>query len=254
MLENLSNTTRQISRIIQRNSPTILVGFSVAGLVTTVFMAVRVTPKALDLIEDLREKKMEELNEEPTTLDIFKVIWKPYLPATLMGVATITCIIGGHSIHLRRNAALMSVYSLADTTLKEYQRKVVETIGRTKEDRIQADLAQDQLNRHPVDQKTIIVTDKGKHLFFDSISGRYFHSDIEALRKVENEANHSLLRNQYLTLNELYFEMGLEGIMLGGDIGWEVNYMLEFRFDAKVTPEGEPCIVLTYITKPIVLK
>lgn len=250
----VTRSARDLGRMLSRNSPTILTAFSVAGMITTVLMAVKTTPRAIQLLEEDRELILKETGEEPTKLDILKVIWKPYLPTVLMGSATIFCMISVNHIHLRRNAALLSLYSLAEKTLQEYQTKVVETIGRHKDDHIRADLAQEEIDRNPVSEKTIIITGKGDHLFFDGISGRYFRSDIEKMRKIQNDLNRDLLVNMYITLNDLYFEMGLEGIMLGGEIGWEVNNMLEFRFDSKITKEGEPCIVLGYIVRPTTLK
>lgn len=251
---DLVKLSRPFLRTLQRNSPTILTGLAVTGFVTTVFMAIKATPKAVYLLEELREHTLEQMDEEPKILDKAQVLWKPYLPAALMGATTIICIVGANHINLRRNAALLSLYSLADVTLKEYQKKVVDTIGRSKEDHIRADLAQDQMDRHPIDQKTIIVTNKGTQLFFDGISGRYFYSDIQLMKKIQNDLNHRLLTDMYITLNDLYFEMGLEGIMLGNDMGWEVNNMLEFRFDSRITPDEKSCIVLNHLVRPTVLK
>lgn len=254
-LANLAKTSQQLSKLLQRNSPTILTGLAVAGLATTVIMAVKATPKALSMIGELKEEfLMDDIEREPTMLELFQVTWRPYLPAALMGTTTIACIITANSIHLRKNAALMGLYSITETTLREYQSKVVETIGRTKEDHIQADMAQGRLNQNPMTGKTIVLTGKGEALFFESLSGRYFRSDIEKMRKLQNDVNRQLLTNMYLSLNELYFEMGLEAVDLGRDTGWEVNHMLEFRFDSKITPEGEPCIVLGYINRPVILR
>ncbi len=252
-LANLAKTSQQLSKLLQRNSPTILTGLAVTGLVTTVIMAVRATPKAQELISRYKWD-LTVGSDDPSTWELIKAGWRPYIPAALMGTTTIACIITANSIHLRKNAALMGLYSLSETTLREYQSKVVETIGRVKEDHIQADVAQGRLNQSPMTGKTIVLTGKGEALFFESLSGRYFRSDIEKMRKLQNDVNRQLLTNMYLSLNELYFEMGLESVDLGRDTGWEVNHMLEFRFDSKITPSGEPCIVLGYVNRPIILR
>lgn len=266
-LANLAKTSQQLSKLLQQHSPTILTGLAVTGLVTTVIMAVKATPKVLSVLEDTLQAKekaagkkiyvapdIQYITQYLTKREIIEATWKLYLPSALMATSTIACIITANSIHLRKNAALMGLYSLSETTLREYQSKVVQTIGRTKEDHIQADLAQEKLNRNPLVGQTIILTEKGDVLFFEELSGRYFRSDIEKIKKIQNEVNHQLLNNMYLTLNEVYFEMGLEPIDLGKDAGWETNHLLEFRFDSKITPDGQPCIVLGYIHRPIILR
>ncbi len=249
-LANLAKSSKLLGRTLRRNSPTILTGLAVGGLITTVFMAVRATPKAMELIEDLKEKTIEELHSSPTKLEYLQVLWKPYLPAALMGVSTIVCMVGSNHINLRRNAALVGLYSLAESTLREYQSKVVETIGKNKEEILRGEIAQDTLNRTPISERTVILTGKGDYLFYDVLSGRYFRSDIEKLRKIQNDLNHKLLSDMYISLNEMYYEMGLEEVELGGQQGWEINHLLEFKFSSKISTDGEPCVVIGYAELP----
>ncbi len=60
--------------------------------------------------------------------DIIKTAWPCYIPAAV-GAISVFCLIGASSTNLRRNAALATAYTLSESTLKEYQEKVVETIG-----------------------------------------------------------------------------------------------------------------------------
>ena len=124
-----TNGLQKIGHAISQNSPMILIGLSVAGLVTTTVMAVRATPKALELIKEERLTRAD--NDENfiyggtplPKMDAIKVTWKCYMPAVGMGIVTIACIIGANSINLRRKAALASVYSLTEATLKNIRLK-----------------------------------------------------------------------------------------------------------------------------------
>lgn len=250
-LATLVKHGKKMGLVLQQNSPTILTGLSVAGLVTTVVMAIQATPKALYLMEELRELTLEKNDEDPTVIELTRVLWRPYLPTVLMGGATIFCIIGSNSIHLRRNAALMSLYSLTETTLKTYQEKVVSTIGKNKEEILRGEIAQDDLDKNPVSKNTVIITGKGDFLFYDSLTGRYFRSDIEKVRKIQNDINHQLLSDMFVSLNDFYWEMGLEPTELGGQLGWSVDYArLDIQFSAKLAEDGQPCVVLNYKTQP----
>lgn len=249
---NLKNVGQKIMSTLNRNSPTILTGLSVAGLITTTVMAIRATPKALEILD--QESVMREDHYGKviplTKMDILKLTWKCYLPTGLMGLATIGCMIGATSINEKRNAALSGLYALTETTLKEYQAKVVETIGENKERKIKEDVAGDRIKNNPVNKNQVIITEKGNTLCYDSISGRYFKSDIEKLRKIENEINKNLISDMWISLNEVYDKIGLNQVSIGNDIGWNVDSLLDFHFSSKLTEEGEPCIVLDYSVEP----
>ena len=112
----IKESAKLVGRTLQKNSPTILTGLAVAGVVTTVVMAVKATPKALEILdqervmrEDYSERWLVPV-EKITKKDIVKLTWKCYLPSFLMGGATIAAIIAANSINLRRNAALSGLY------------------------------------------------------------------------------------------------------------------------------------------------
>ena len=267
LMPYLQSTASVLGKSIKRNSPTILTSFGVGGLLSTVVLAVRATPKALDLIgdeNDRRENLPWDIPEEERTeadwrkhmpvqgpVDLISTAWKPYIPTAIMGTATIACIVGSNSINRRRTAALAGLYSIAKTALDEYQAKVAEVIGEKKEEKIREAIDEDRLKNNPIDVKTVIITGKGKSKCYDVLSGRYFESDIQTLQRVENLFNHQLLTEMFITLNELYDEMGLPPIQLGKSIGWSVNGgLLEFRFDSKLTSDGEPCVVIDHYMAP----
>jgi hypothetical protein len=248
---------QKIGDTIAQNSPTILTGLSVAGLISTVIMAVRTTPKAIRIIDVAKTGRYltaQEKNESPddlTKLDIIKLTWKCYIPVMIMGGVTIGCIIGANSINLRRNAALASAYSLSETVLKEYQSKVVETIGENKERKIKDEIAKDKIIKNPVDDNEVIITNYGETLCYDSLSGRYFKSDIERIRSAFNTVSYDMMSEMFISLNQLYSELGLRGTELGDQLGWHVDGgKLEPDFSSQLTDDGRPCLVINYSVMP----
>lgn len=255
---SIKAVTKNVGTVIKKNSPTILTALSVAGFVTTTVMAVKATPKALVILNNAEAEK-NRINEPKdfdtpykpiTTIEALKLTWKCYVPAALMGGVTIACIIGANQINLRRNAALASVYSLTETAFREYQNKVVETIGENKHRKIKDEIAEEKIKKDPVSNKEVIITGKGDMLCYDVISGRYFKNNIENLRKIQNDFNRNLISEMYVSLNELYDAMGLPGIKVGSDLGWTVDAMIEFEFSSKITENGEPCLVIDYLVGP----
>jgi hypothetical protein len=65
-----------LKNIMIKNSPTILTGLGVAGLISTTVMAVRVTPKALNMLS--------ELQDHATNFEKIQIVWKLYIPTWLM--------------------------------------------------------------------------------------------------------------------------------------------------------------------------
>jgi hypothetical protein len=247
-----TNGIQKLGTAIVKNSPTILTGVSVAGLITTVAMAVRATPKAVEILEAEKYLRSKELVQTSlTTKDIIKLTWKEYIPAAIMGAVTIGCIISANSVNLRRNAALAGLYSLSETTLREYKTKVVETIGKTKERQIKDDIAKERVNKNPVSEKEVVITGKGETLCYEPLSGRYFKSDIEQIRKVINDATYKMMSEQWITVNEVYYDLGLDGTDMGDMLGWHIDDgKLEADFSSQIAKDGTPCLVVNFNNIP----
>lgn len=230
-----------------KHSPEILTGIGIAGMITTTVLAVKATPKALKLMEDAQYDKEEDL----TVPEKVKVTWKCYIPATLLGLASVGCLIGANSVNLRRKAALATAYKLSETALAEYKEKVIETVGEEKAKDIRSAIAKDKMEKNPVTKSEVIITDKGESLFCDSISGRYFKSDMNTIEKAVNTINRRLLNEMSVSLTEFYSEIGLSPTSLSEELGWNMNEgQIEIDFSSQITDDGRPCIYIEYEIAP----
>lgn len=238
-----------------KHSPEILTGLGVAGMITTTVMAVKATPKALELINiEKNNRKLEvennndySLMEEIAYIDIVTICWKCYLPATAIGIISIICLVGASSVNAKRNAALATAYSIAETSLKEYQKKVIETIGEKKEKEIRDEVAKDYVNKNPIKESEVIYVGNGETLCFDVVSGRYFKSKIDTIKKAENNLNRRMRDEMFISLNDFYYEIGLPAIKIGDDIGWNIDEgYLDLRFSSQLSENDEPVFVIDY--------
>lgn len=243
---NISKILKSFRYELGKHSPEILTGIGIAGMITTTVMAVRATPKALDLLSEVRENTEGE-DKKTVTKEIVTKVYPVYIPATLTACFSIACLIGASSVNVRRNAALATAYTLSENALKEYQNKVVETIGDKKEQSIRDAIAKDTIQKNPVTNTEVIITAKGDTICYDSHSDRYFTSDIDKLRRIENEFNKRLMNEMYISLNELYYEMGLRSTEEGDELGFNIdNGFINFNFSAQITDDDRPCIVVSY--------
>lgn len=263
---NLTKVFNGVKIATVKHSPEILMGIGITGMVTTTVMAVRATPKALMLIETEKRKLNHELLEEAKksgsdvcnqitrleAIDLVKVTWKCYIPAGITGIVSIACLIGASSVNARRNAALATAYTLSETTLRDYQKKVIETIGEKKEQTVRDAVAKEHIERDPVENKEVIFSGRGNTLCYDSISGRYFRSDMDAIKKAENELDARLRNEMYISLNEFYYEIGLEPLrVIGDDLGWNIDSgYLDLGFSSQIATDGTPCLVIEYNPAP----
>lgn len=246
---NLATISANVCRFVSRRSPEILMGIGISGMITTTVLAVKATPKALELIE---EKKQEELVDKLTPLEVVKVAWKPYIPALVTCVVSTSCLIGASSVNAKRNAALATAYKLSETALTEYREKVIETIGEKKERTVRDRVAEERVKKNPVSKNEVIVTGNGKTLCFDPISGRYFMCSIEVIKRAENELNKQMLHDisGYVSLNEFYDELGLDHTSIGDDLGWNTDQLIDIAFSSQLNDNGEPSVVLDYLVAP----
>lgn len=232
-----------------KHSPEILTGLGIAGMIATTILAVKETPKALRLLE---AKKKELEVEKLTAKDTIKTAWKCYIPAAVTGTASVACIIGASSVHLSRNAALTAAYTLSETALREYREKTLETVGEKKEQLIRDAVAQDKVEKHPISSNAVIPTGIGNTRCYDPFTDRYFDSDIDKLRKAENEINSQMLDEGCVSLNDFYYQVGLGETTTGGNIGWSYNRdgFVKLNLSSCITLDGIPCIVLGFRTDP----
>lgn len=250
---NVAAMLRSIKIAASKHSPEILTGLGIAGMITTTVLAVKATPKALDLIAEAEDKKFDNGHGEALTkLEVVKVAWKPYIPAAITGVTSAACLIGASSVNSKRNAALATAYNLSATALSEYKEKVIETIGEKKENAIRDKVAEERIAKEPVNQSAIIVSGKGNTRCFDTITKRRFTSDIESIKSIVNELNRRMINGEdYISLNDFYYELGLDGSSIGDELGWNVaDGLIELDYSAQLDTDGIPCIVIDYAIAP----
>lgn len=247
---NITSFIKSAQFALSKHSPEILTGLGIAGMVTTTVLAVKATPKALREIKEYEDAILCD-HEKIKPIDAVKLTWKCYIPAAVTGTVSIACLIGASSVNVRRNTALATAYKLSETALTEYKTKVVETIGEKKEQAVRDAIAKDKVEKNPVNQQNVIITGKGDTLCLDELCGRYFTSDIDKLKRIENELNRRMRDEMYISLNEFYYEVGLDDIKAGNALGWNIDKgYIELQFSSQLATDGRPCLVVGFGTPP----
>lgn len=253
----LKEAWNTVTNVVEKNSPEILTGLGVAGIFATAYMAYKASPKAHDILQKYHDDKQliapgDKETKKTVLAETAKDLIPVLLPPVMMGVATSACIIGGNRISSKRIAVLSAAYSLADSKLKDYQDKMLETLGDQKVQKVKEAIAKDHLDKNkenlPADGQ-IVISD-GNVLCMDSFTGRYFPGNAEKLGQIINELSYDIVSDMYVSLNDLYDKIGLAPIPFGDDFGWNVDDTdrgrLPIYFTACLTDDKRPCLVLEY--------
>lgn len=242
--------------------PHILTGLGVAGLVSTVVLAVRATPEAHGRIIDATwAEVVTEINDEGdeiseyqkvrelTVFETVQIAWKPYIPAAVTGVVTAGCIIMAQSINVRRQAAMLSAYTISEKAFRDYRAQVVEQMGPSKDEKVWDGVANQRMADN-ADKGTTVVVGDGKMLVLDSNTGQYFQSTVQDIKRAQNEINAEIINNNYASLNDFHSMIGLKRVKNGDDLGWNVDSLVDIQLTSTITEDERTAIVISYRTAP----
>lgn len=250
-------------QFLVRNAPGILMGMGTVGSVTSVIFAIKATPVAKEKImaaqEELNDKAMssEWHDDTPTatfrtltTWETVKICWKDYIPAATLELFSLMCFWGAHGIDVRRQAVLAGLYSTAEETLREYQKKVQESFGKESERQVRTDIAQDHADQNP-NPAMVFESDTDVWCRY---KGYKFRSNYNHLKEIQNEANHELIQNMYLSERELLwlFDPDHKWIVPdsdSGQIGWSVDNLLHFDILPTMNADHTPGFEIDILDK-----
>jgi hypothetical protein len=246
----LKTILQSTEKFLIDNSPGILTGLGVAGTVTTAVLtgkAAYSTGLQIAEMESKVDHKGDFIVIDGKTK--IKVFWKEFIPAGAVGVVTIAAIIGANQIGSRRAAAFAAAYKLSEQLSEDYKKKVLETLGVQKEEKMRSELAADRMEQNPPPQNMLIVAGSNV-LMMDELTGRYFHNNVEDVKKAVNEINYQVLNYYCASLTEFYERLGLDATPYSDSVGWNTDELLEVQF-TPTQHKGQPALMIGYNHEPI---
>lgn len=221
---------------IRKHSPTIFSFVGAIGVVATAALAVKETPKAMRLIEGMKD--------DSTKADIIKETWKCYVPAAITGLATIVCIFNANNLNQKQKAALISAYTILNQAYREYQTKTKELLGEDAEAKIRTSIAKDHYDDANISKEL--------PLFYDECSGQYFNKTMEEVIIAEYELNRMFVVNGWAGLNDWCDLIGVECEKDNNEIiGWSEDAAenfsckwIEFEHDLVTMDDGLECYII----------
>lgn len=227
---------------VEQNASTILTGIGMAGVVLTAVTATNATIKAVKVLEG---------NETKT--DVVKKTWKYYIPPVVIGGGTMACIFMANKISLEKIATVTAIYSLNEKHFANYKDKVKKVVGEAKEEEVKDLMARESVESKPFSEAQPIDISDEETLCFDMLTGRYFKSSIDHIKRVVNDLNHRINQGEGVTLNDLYYGWGLSGVSFGDEYGWGdytaatfgIDGLIEPSYSSQMTDTGRPCFAIS---------
>lgn len=246
---------------VEKRLPDILVGTGICLNTIAVVDGIRHTPKAMNIIMDEQAKKGDKLTAEETV----KAVWKCYIPTAVELILGNTCIIGGTIAFHKRNASLLALCSLGESTVSLYKDKLIETVGKEKADEIEDQVAKAQLENKVATQSKELkdgVYEDGRYLpmpngilpCYDEYSGRIFYSRKVDIENAVNVCNKAIIDYDEITLNEFYANIGLTDIPMGEEFGWKAGEdLIELYFGSHLI-DDIPYLMIRFRNRPKCLR
>lgn len=248
---------RRIVMSARKNSPEILLGVGITGVVSGTVMACCATRKVDKIIEEHKAlvddihkaREDEEMSKEYSEKDAQKDLtityahtaWKfakLYLPAVTVELVSICCLLKGHGILKKRNGALAAAYKAIDAQFKNYRSRVVDRFGKDVDFQLKNNITPVEVEETITDEngntKTVkklknVVTDENLDMyseyarFFDS-SSPYWDKDPEMnlvfLKQMQSYWNDKLRIDGRVFLNDVYKSLGIPSTKAGQIVGW----------------------------------
>ena len=224
----LSKGIGKIMDFADKHQREILLGCTIVGVISTGITAWRNAPKAQEILES-HKKAMDEIPEEnkeerrDEVIETVKEMAPLVAPPVLLGGLTIAAAIGGHSASSKQIAALSAAYSISEKALTDYMDKAKEVVGDKKAKEIKDKINEEKAGELAPSNSNVLNTGNFHTPCFDVASGRYFYSSAEKIRQACNNVNHEIMDEYFVSLNELYNELGLPPITLGEDLGFTID-------------------------------
>ena len=257
---NVPKLLKAAKGFIVENSPEILVGMGLVAVGSAIYMVAKVTPKALQRIEDeIREREdltpdvgvsVEELPSMLPLRDKFKLTWKLYLPAAITFATGTTCIVGASAVNAKRNAALATACTVAESALIDYAAKVKELVGEEKDAEIQQAIMDERLHKARVE---VEPTDGDEPVrCYDVWAGREFYATENQIKAGVNELNSKINTYMSASMNELYYAWGTTSTDGGEALGWNINTgLVRVSLLPVFNAMGKPCMGIKLNPPPI---
>lgn len=250
----LRNGNRLILKA-KKHSPEILLGVGIVSGIGATVIACRATlhleevlirheetMKKIHEVSDNKEEypdytdKMVARDKYATTVKTVVEIGKLYTPSIILGVISISSIVGGHYILNKRYIGVTAAYTALQKAYKEYRERIANEFGEEKELELYRGVREeiekvDGKNGKVKEIKKKVSDPTQSHSIYARVfdeSNQWFKKNSTMNRMFltaqQNHANDLLKIRGHLFLNDVYRMLGFPDTPEGAVVGWIDGY------------------------------
>lgn len=191
---NVGKTFKAIGTFVSKNSPVITAVAAVGGLITTVVVACKATPKYLLAIDNAIAEKGEELTKKEKA----KIFVKAYGTTIVAGVVTSGAIIASPLL-MKKNCdkvltGALAAYTVAENKLEKLNTAIKEELPKKEQDKVKTNYVKQMVADNPVPEG--LVAGPNEMIFCDSFTGAYFVGTVQDIENVRIWLNSELQKRK----------------------------------------------------------
>lgn len=267
------------TKVLVKHSPKILTALGISGMFGTILWAIKQKDDADLRIKNAKAEKAAEKSEDGgvknidditlTPVETVKAVFPAYWGVGLSFALSAAAIIGSDYISDKRQVALSAAYTIADMSLKEFQKKTEEVVGEKKMSFINQKVAQDQVDKNPPSKQVVeyVTTNTQYTIFMAPYTNQPFTAKIDDVKGAFNRINERVNLGEPVSLNDILYELNNvaidtgngRGVTENSEIGdlfyWNINEcgLIEFQTIAtKLQDTDIPCLKINIGTEPVI--
>jgi len=258
---------------ISKQSPNLLFGAGVVGVVATAVLASRATLKIEGILDDHDKTAAQiveaitypEYSDKDRKKDMVLLytqtavrITKLYGPALIVGGLSVAALTGSHHILTKRNAALTAAYAVLEKGFDEYRGRVRDDQGEEKEKEYYRGVTTEKVAETSKDGKSVTLTEKKTRtglspygvIFNESNPNWRDRPEINLLflRGVQTYANDKFQAQGYLFLSDVLDDLGFEQTKASRVVGWHKHSGRDQHIDFGIFDDAAALRIWQYAT------
>ena len=245
MKEALVKYGKKIAFELAKHKGDMLIGISVGSFTGAFVMSFQAGMRLKELID-------QQAFWDASTGEKVKMLVPIVGPSLATYLVGVLCLFAGLSEKERRNATLGLLLSTSQEDLKAFEEKAIEKFGERKVEDIHDEINKEKVANNPPTEGNIIFTGHGNYLFYDDLTGQWFRSTIETVRRVILDLNEEIDNGNDVSVSDWCDRHDIPEGKLSWEYGWSklATGKIDVRFTSCISPDGEPAIVIEHKNEP----
>jgi hypothetical protein len=238
-----------VKGFVKKEAPMLLTLTGITGFVTGAVMAAKAAPAAQAADDLYWENEFQSgrirLNKWDTHLQTAKNVFPYYAPAIGVMFISAASLLGSAHMSRTRYVAISILQAATQRYADNLRASVEKNTTRPKAEQIMTEAIQ------PTAPVPLNMLQGDWSIFWDDYSKRYFYAPtVETIKAVVNKLNEKLHAEDWIPLNDWYYELGLEPVGSGEMLGWDRddgNIEMNYR---PIMKDGKPVACVEFRLQP----